>query len=55
MQVNTGMNRYGMNASMLGKVCKFLSKEGRVAVEGLYSHLYDHSRAECEKTAGLYL
>lgn len=55
LQVNTGMNRYGMNASMLGKVCKFLSKEGRVSVEGLYSHLYDHSRAECEKQRAVFM
>lgn len=55
LQVNTGMNRYGMNASMLGKVCKFLSKAGRVSVEGLYSHLYDHSRAECEKQRAVFM
>ncbi|MFR1554500.1 MAG: alanine racemase, partial [Coriobacteriales bacterium] len=55
LQVNTGMNRYGMNSSMLGKVCKFLSKAGRVSVEGLYSHLYDHSRAECEKQRAVFM
>ncbi len=36
---NTGMNRYGMNPSVLGKVCTYLRGKG-VSVEGLYSHLY---------------
>lgn len=40
LKVNTGMNRYGMNVSMLGKVCKFLSADPFVRVTGLYSHLY---------------
>lgn len=40
LKVNTGMNRYGMNASMLGKVCTFLKGNPWVRVEGIYSHLY---------------
>lgn len=40
LKVNTGMNRYGMNALMLGKVCKLFLKESSARVEGLYSHLY---------------
>ncbi len=41
LKVNTGMNRYGMNGSMLGKVCKFLQSDPFVKVEGIYSHLYE--------------
>ena len=40
LKVNTGMNRYGMNNSMLGKVCKLLHGDKFVRVEGVYSHLY---------------
>lgn len=40
LKVNTGMNRYGMNASMLGKVCKLLQGNPFVRVKGIYSHLY---------------
>lgn len=40
LKINTGMNRYGMNLSMLGKVCKFLSGDPFVRVVGIYSHLY---------------
>lgn len=40
LKVNTGMNRYGMSLSELGKVCKYLSDKNCVSVEGLYSHLY---------------
>ncbi len=47
LKVNTGMNRYGMNANMLGRVCRFLSKTPWVRVEGVYSHLY----REDEETA----
>ena len=41
LKVNTGMNRYGMNGSALGKVCRFLQDKPFIKVEGLYSHLYD--------------
>ena len=40
LKVNTGMNRYGMNYSMLGKVCKLLQNSPFVTVQGVYSHLY---------------
>ena len=40
LKTNTGMNRYGMNAQTLGKVCRFLQDSIWVQVEGLYSHLY---------------
>ena len=45
LKVNTGMNRYGMEVSTLGKVCKLL-KNSCVKVEGVYSHLYSPSSAE---------
>ncbi len=40
LKLNTGMNRYGMNPSMLGRVCRFLTETNAVRVEGAYSHLY---------------
>lgn len=40
LKVNTGMNRYGANLSMLGKLCKLFSVEPYVCVCGTYSHLY---------------
>ena len=55
LKVNTGMNRYGMNGSMLGKVCKFLRGNERVSTEGLYSHLYGGTRASAEKQRALFL
>ena len=45
LKVNTGMNRYGMDISTLGKVCKLL-KNSSVKVEGVYSHLYASSCVE---------
>lgn len=45
LKVNTGMNRYGMDTSTLGKVCKLLQNSS-VRVEGVYSHLYSPSSAE---------
>lgn len=45
---NTGMNRYGMGISELGKTCKYLSTQKRVTVEGFYSHLYSFDRKVCE-------
>ena len=55
LKVNTGMNRYGMNLSMLGKVCKFLKMQSCVQVKGVYSHLYDSTRATAEKQRALFL
>ncbi len=55
LKANTGMNRYGMNGSMLGKVCKFLQREPLARVEGLYSHLYTTSREISEKQRTLFL
>ena len=40
LKVNTGMNRYGANLSMLGKICKLFSFEPCICVCGAYSHLY---------------
>lgn len=48
LKVNTGMNRYGMNGSMLGKTCRFLQDKPCVKVEGLYSHLYGTDRQTAE-------
>lgn len=54
LKVNTGMNRYGMNGSMLGKVCRFLQSKPFVSVEGLYSHLYGTTRESAEKQRELF-
>lgn len=54
LKVNTGMNRYGMNIFMLGRVCKLL-KGTSVTVEGIYSHLYTHSPEESEKQRLLFV
>ena len=40
LKVNTGMNRYGMNAQTLGKTCALLRACPWIKVEGLYSHFY---------------
>lgn len=40
LKVNTGMNRYGMELSAVGKVCKRLQTNPFVQVVGIYSHLY---------------
>ncbi len=55
LKVNTGMNRYGMNGSMLGKVCKFLLRDPFVKVTGIYSHLYEHSPSTAQKQRTLFL
>lgn len=51
LKINTGMNRYGMNACTLGKVCVFLRDKPLVLVEGMYSHLYatDIQTAESQR------
>ena len=54
LKVNTGMNRYGMNGSMLGKVCKLLQHSPFVKVEGLYSHLYDTTRENADRQRELF-
>ncbi len=55
LKVNTGMNRYGMNANMLGRVCNFLRQNPCARVEGLYSHLYacDIQIAEAQRRSFL--
>lgn len=54
LKVNTGMNRYGMNLSMLGKVCTFFRDDPAVLAEGLYSHLYTHDCSESVKQLCLF-
>ena len=55
LKVNTGMNRYGMNVSMLGKVCKYLLKSEYVKVKGVYSHLYGNGARDAERQRVLFL
>ena len=49
LKVNTGMNRYGMNGSALGKVCKYLCESEWVQVDGIFSHLYTCDDEICDK------
>ena len=49
LKVNTGMNRYGMGVSELGRVCNFLKKTPLVKVEGLFSHLHEPFGVSAEK------
>ena len=55
MKVNTGMNRYGMGASELGKTCKFLKGKRNVNVEGMYSHLFSQHKAEAYQARTRFL
>lgn len=55
LKMNTGMNRYGMNLSMLGKVCKFLQGNEWVRVEGIYSHLYEYTLVRAQEQNALFV
>ena len=55
LKVNTGMNRYGMNISMLGRVCKYLLSDPFVRVTGLYSHLYTDEYAVAKSQRALFV
>ncbi len=55
LKVNTGMNRYGMHISMLGKVCKFLQSDPFVKVAGIYSHLCECNYQRAEKQRALFV
>ena len=55
LKVNTGMNRYGMGVSELGKVCKFLKNTPLVRVEGLFSHLREPFEISSEKQRERFL
>ncbi|MBQ7913246.1 MAG: alanine racemase [Clostridia bacterium] len=55
LKVNTGMNRYGMNLSMLGKVCKLLQNHPFIEVGGVYSHLYTCTKTVAEAQRALFV
>ena len=55
LKVNTGMNRYGMNAQTLGKACKLLAQNPLVVVEGVYSHLYAQTLATAREQRSAFL
>ncbi|MBQ8658321.1 MAG: alanine racemase [Clostridia bacterium] len=55
LKVNTGMNRYGMGENELKRVCRFLSKQKFVLVEGVFSHLYQTRKRTAEKQRELFL
>ncbi len=54
LKVNTGMNRYGLGLSSFGKVCRYLSKKPCVQVEGVYSHLYAHTKVGAQAQKQLF-
>lgn len=54
IKVDTGMNRYGANRQLLGKICKYLKHE-HVCIEGLFSHLYLHEQACAEEQRRLFV
>jgi alanine racemase len=49
------MNRYGTNASWLGRICKHLQSEKGVVVQGFYSHLCCNKVASAYKSRSLFL
>lgn len=49
IKVNTGMNRYGVLPTWVGRICACLRESRNVAVEGIYSHLYTTNPATSEK------
>ena len=49
LKANTGMNRYGMGLSELGKACKLLKACAAVSVEGAYTHLYECTRVRAQE------
>lgn len=55
LKVNTGMNRYGMGASELGKTCVFLKGRADVRVQGMYSHLFAQNKAEAYRARERFL
>lgn len=55
LKVNTGMNRYGMNAQTLGKTCAYLRRFPFVEVLGLYSHFYGNTPTGLETQYSAFL
>ena len=55
LKTNTGMNRYGMHSSMLGKVCRLLWGNPYIQVKGIYTHLYAYTRQSAETQRNLFL
>ena len=55
LKVNTGMNRFGMGASELGRVCSYLKTEPLVQVEGVFSHLHDPFGVSAEEQRERFL
>ena len=55
LKVNTGMNRYGMNGSMLGRICTYFQKQPFIKVEGIFSHLYVSDERGAREQRELFL
>ena len=54
LKVNTGMNRYGMNVQILGKVCRLFGRYPAVSVKGIYSHLCECKRFRAEQQRRIF-
>ena len=52
---NVGMNRYGSNASWLGRICRYLQQENGVHVCGFYSHLYTTEKQSAMRARACFL
>lgn len=55
LKANTGMNRYGMELSALGKVCKRLRSNPFVCVAGVYSHLYGATELTAQRQRAAFV
>lgn len=55
LKVNTGMNRYGMNAQTLGKTCAHLRRCPWIKTMGLYSHFYGSTLTQLEEQQRLFV
>ena len=54
LKINTGMNRYGIEADETEEICRFLKKYPRVSLKGVYTHLAESSIVRARKQLALF-
>ena len=54
LKINTGMNRYGMEAEETASVCKLFAAAPYVRVRGIYTHLCECSMERAEKQIQIF-
>lgn len=55
LKINVGMNRYGADKRLAGKICKLLkSCLSWVEVEGAYGHLFEHTPAAAQAAKQIF-